>query len=133
MPVPCQHLSVSIDRPVADVVAFAGDPTKLPLWAEGLAQSQGEPDGARWRLDSPLGQVWVQFAEPNLHGVLDHWVTAGETTWYNPLRVFANGSGSEVVFTLFHWDGQTAEQIAADAAQIQRDLKALRAILQGEG
>jgi hypothetical protein len=47
------------------------------------------------------------------------------------MRVIANGTGSEVLFTLFRLPDMTAEAFARDAEWVERDLKALKALLEG--
>lgn len=125
-----RHISVSIERSPADVYAFAVEPTNLPLWAKGLGGAISRIDG-EWVADSPMGKVIVRFAPRNQLGVLDHDVIleSGETV-HNPLRVVANGSGSEVVFTLFKRPGVTDPQFDADADAVARDLAALRDLLE---
>jgi hypothetical protein len=63
--------------------------------------------------------------------VLDHDVTvpSGET-FHNPLRVLANGDGSEVVFTVYRWTGTTDEAHQADAAAVAADLATLKSLLE---
>src|SRR5512141_1400800 len=95
-----RHLSMYIDRPVDEVYAYVADPTHLPDWAAGLAGSVEHRDG-RWFVRSPMGEVEVRFVPSNPYGVLDHDVTLPDgTVVTNPLRVLADGDGSEVVFTL---------------------------------
>lgn len=125
-----RHISVSIDRSPDDVYAFAVEPTNLPRWAAGLAGEMSLVDG-EWVASSPMGKVIVRFAPRNQLGVLDHDVTleSGETV-RNPLRVVANGTGSEVIFTLFQRPGVTDQQFDADANAVTRDLAALRELLE---
>ena len=127
---PVRHISVSIARSPADVYAFAKKPENLPRWASGLAGSVMQREGV-WVAESPIGPVTVSFAEENRWGVLDHDVTlpSGETV-HNPLRVLANGSGSEVVFSLFRRPGMSEAELAADARAVERDLAALAALLE---
>jgi hypothetical protein len=128
---PARHVSVAVERSPQDVYAFAADPANLPRWAAGLTGSI-EPVDGQWVADSPMGRIVVAFAEPNPYGVLDHDVTvpSGET-FHNPLRVFANGDGSEVVFTVYRWPGTTDEAHRADAAAVAADLATLKSILEG--
>lgn len=64
-------------------------------------------------------------------GVLDHWVTpAPGVEVYVPMRVVANGEGSEVIFTLFQQPGMTDEQFAADARLVEQDLATLKKVLE---
>jgi hypothetical protein len=98
-----KHISVSIDRSVDDVYEFASNPENLPRWAAGLSGSIDSINGD-WIAGSPMGRVKVEFAVNNGFGILDHHVTlpSGETV-YNPMRVFPNDAGSELVFTVYQW------------------------------
>jgi hypothetical protein len=124
------HVSVVIARPPAQVYAFAANPANLPRWASGLTGSIAQVEG-RWVGQTPAGPIMIDFAPPNAFGVLDHDVTfpSGET-FYNPVRVFANGDGSEVVFTVFRQEGTTREAFEADAATVLTDLRTLKSILE---
>jgi hypothetical protein len=64
-------------------------------------------------------------------GVLDHDVTVetGETV-HNPIRVLPNGTGSEVVFTLFRRAGVSAAQFDQDAKAVEKDLRTLKRLLE---
>lgn len=125
-----RHISVSIDRSAERVYKFASNPENLSEWAAGLSDSIENVDG-EWIAESPLGRVKVAFAEKNNIGVLDHWVTlpSGEKV-YNPMRVFPNSKGSEVIFTLFKRQGMSEQAFAEDAKAVKRDLKKLKAILE---
>src|SRR5687767_10047065 len=98
MTYPAQHISVAINRPMAEVYAFACELSNLPKWASGLT-----PD------------LKITFAPKNPFGVLDHDVTlpTGET-FYNPMRVVPNVDGSEITFILFRTPAMTQEQFEAD-------------------
>ena len=124
------HVSVAIARSPADVYAFASNPTNLPRWAAGLTGSITKVD-ERWVGESPDGPIMIAFAPPNAFGVLDHDVTfpSGQT-FYNPLRVFANADGSEVVFTVFRREGTSPEAFQADAAAVLADLRTLKSLLE---
>ncbi len=127
---PTRHISLALTRTPDEVYAFASSPENLPLWAAGLSNTVTLVDGV-WTTTSPMGTVTVAFAPQNDFGILDHHVTlpSGET-FYNPLRVIANNSGSEVIFTLFRVPGTTDEVFEADAAAIAVDLAALKRYLE---
>ena len=77
-----------------------------------------------WLAEAPIGTVKVRFAEKNKFGVLDHEVTlASGIKFYNPLRIFPNKDGSEVIFTLYRQADMPDQKFADDAGSIQRDLK----------
>jgi uncharacterized protein YndB with AHSA1/START domain len=127
-----RHVSVSIDRPPDVVYQFAVKPENLPKWAAGLAKSfRRQPDGTWIAEGGPVGSATVRFEERNRLGVLDHDVTvsSGETI-HNPIRVIPNGSGSEVVFTLFRRSGVSAAQLAQDANAVENDLRTLKQLLE---
>jgi hypothetical protein len=125
-----RHLTVSIDRPAAEVYAYVRDPAHLPAWAAGLAAGIRRERG-EWVAESPLGRVLVRFVPVNEYGVADHDVVLPDgTTTTNPLRVLADGAGSEVVFTLRRPPAMTDEEWAADAAAVTADLERLKRLLE---
>lgn len=123
-------ISVTIARDWRAVYAFLAGPENWPRWAAGLGSGLAR-DGEDWIAQGPQGPIRVRFAPPNPFGVLDHVVTpetGGEILL--PLRVVANGSGSEVVFTLFRLPGMDDAGFAADAQAVERDLKTLKTLLE---
>ncbi|MER7535661.1 SRPBCC family protein [Streptomyces sp. NPDC097704] len=126
-----RHVSISIDRSVADVYAYASDPVNLPAWAHGLGKTI-EKVGDEWVADSsPLGRVTVSFVPRNDLGVLDHDVTlpSGQT-FHNPVRVIATETGSEVVFTLLRQPGVSDAAFERDADTVAADLARLKGLLE---
>ncbi|WP_461006584.1 SRPBCC family protein [Streptomyces capparidis] len=126
-----RHLSVFIDRSVGDVYAYASDPANLPAWAHGLGGSIARIDGQWVAESSPMGRVVVAFGPRNELGVLDHDVTlpSGETV-YNPVRVIAHDSGSEVVFTLRRRPGMNDADFRRDADMVTADLARLKELME---
>lgn len=125
-----RHPSVYIDRPVAEVYAFASDPANLPRWAPGLGSSVAQIDGD-WFVETPEGQVRVTFAPHNEYGVLDHEVLtpSGETV-YVPLRAIADGGSCEVVFTLRRSPEMTDAEFERDTGLVNSDLARLKKVLE---
>ncbi|MGO4750240.1 SRPBCC family protein [Streptomyces sp. 2MCAF27] len=126
-----RHISTHIDRPAKAVYDYASNPSNLPRWAHGLGKSIAEIDG-QWIADSsPLGRVVVAFAPENEFGVLDHDVTlpSGETV-YNPVRVIADGTGCEVVFTLRRQPDMSDEDFQRDTDAVTRDLATLKQVME---
>lgn len=120
-----RHISVVIAASPNEVYTYAADPAKLPRWAAGLATGVRH-DGDTLVVDSPMGEVRVDFTPRNSFGVLDHDVTLPDgTVVHNPLRVLSHPEGAEVVFTVHRRDLSDTE-FEADCAAVQRDLIALR-------
>lgn len=125
-----RDVACTISRPLAEVVAFAGDPANLPRWAAGLSTGIRNDDG-RWITDSPMGAVEVRFVGDVGSGVLDHdAVFPDGTVDRNRLRVRASGSGCEVVFTVAQHPGMSAADVDRDAAAVAADLERLRTVLE---
>jgi Polyketide cyclase / dehydrase and lipid transport len=125
-----KHISISINRPAAEVYEFASNPENLPKWAAGLSGSIKQV-GEDWLADSPMGTVKVKFARKNEFGVLDHDVTLPSgVTIYNPMRVFPNNDGSELVFTLYRRPDMSDRMVEEDARMVERDLARLKSVLE---
>lgn len=132
-PMQSRHVSVVIEAHPDEVLAVAGDPTRLPEWAAGLAGSVVMPDGSGgWRTDSPMGAVTFTFTAPNPYGVLDHTVTLPDgSRVHNPLRVMPHPRGAEVLFTVRQLSLSDAE-FERDSALVADDLARLRALVESD-
>jgi uncharacterized protein YndB with AHSA1/START domain len=123
-------LSIAIDRPPAAVYEFVSDPRNLPRWAKGLG-SAIKPEGVDWIVETLGGPVRLRFAEPNELGVLDHYVRPAQgPEVYIPMRVVANGLGSELTFTLFRTASMSEQAFEEDSEAVKRDLESLKAVLE---
>jgi len=127
-----RHVSVSINRPPEEVYVFVSDPENLPKWATGLGGSIRKVQG-EWIADSPMGKIRITFAEKNTFGILDHEVVLESGVRIdNPMRVIANGEGSEVFFTLIRQPDMSDEKFADDARWVEKDLKILKGLLEDQ-
>ena len=125
-----RQISVSIARSPREVYAFVSNPANLPRWASGIGSSIEQIKG-EWLAQTPNGPVKVRFAPRNDLGVLDHYVTvAPGVEIYIPMRVVPNGSGSELIFTLFRQPDMTDEKFREDADWVLRDLTRLKDIFE---
>jgi len=125
------NISVTINRPPQDVYSFASNPENLPKWATGLGGSIAQVQG-EWIADSPMGKIRIKFSEKNAFGILDHEVvleSGGRIN--NPMRVIANGEGSEIFFTLIRQPDVSDEKFAEDTRWVEKDLKILKDLLEG--
>ena len=128
---PVRHVSVGVALPPDEVYSFLADPANFPQWASGLGHSFRHAEGMDWTVETPEGPMRVRFSERNAFGVLDHSVTPeGGAAMHNPMRVVANGDGSEVMFCVFQRPEMSDKDLARDADAVSRDLLALKEILE---
>ena len=127
-----ETLHLSIARSAQAIYHFVADPQNLPRWAPGLCESV-ECNGSELIVHTPIGPARFRFAPVNTLGVLDHYVDLpnGQQV-YVPLRVIANGEGSEMLFTLFRRPGLSDEDYACDRAAVLQDLQALKILMEAQ-
>jgi hypothetical protein len=123
-------IQFSIARPVAEVYAFLADPLNYPRWAAvdgGITQVRQD----EWLTRTPFGDRIIRFSTPNPYGVLDHAVYAqGEEPVMMPMRVVANGEGTEVMFLFYRRDDMNDEQFKSTIEWVTTDLLTLQSLLE---
>ena len=123
-------ITCSINRPSSEVYKFASNPENLPQWVKSFCLSVTKT-GLDWFMETPTDVVGIRFIPANEFGVLDHVVTLPDgQSILNPMRVVANGDGSEVMFTLFQISGMSDEQFANDSGMVEADLLTLKSVLE---
>lgn len=107
-------LGISIDRDYDDVYGFLAAPENFAKWASGMDAT-----------------AEVTTTPANEFGVLDHTVHLPDgQDVYVPLRAVRNGTGSEVLFTLFRLPQMDDAMFAADAEAVLKDLRVLKGLLE---
>lgn len=128
--VEARTITVRIDRPFATVSDFLANPANWNQWAFGLGKNiRHSAEG--WIADSGEGTAKVRFTPRNKFGVVDHTVIrASGQRVYVPMRLIANGSGCELLFTLFREPKMSDTQFDSDAEFVQRDLNRLKSLME---
>ncbi len=127
---PSHTLSISIARKPDEVAQYVADPRNLPQWAGAFCKSV-RPEGDHWRIQTDQGEFGLRFQADPAQGILDHVVEiADDLQVYVPMRVVANGEGSEVLFTLFRMPAMTEERWQNDLTMVRDDLMRLRSVLE---
>jgi hypothetical protein len=122
-------LSVRINQPFARAYEYLLNPANWNQWAFGLGKSLRQFLG-EWIADSDGGVVKVRFTPRNDFGVVDHTVIQPSgSRIYVPMRLIINGNGCELFFTIFREPEMTDEHFNSDANFVQRDLDALKQLL----
>lgn len=132
-PVDSQDISIDIACPFGRANGFLSVPANFGRWASGLGDSFTS-DGDAWLVETPTGPARVSCTPRNAFGVLDHRIVPpGGGAIEVPMRVVPNGSeGCHVTLTLFRAPTMSAEQFAADAEWVRRDLARLKLVLEDE-
>ena len=124
-------LSITIARPPAEVVSFLLNPANLSLWMSVGRLSMTPRENGEWLIELPQGPRIVSFEAPNKYGVVDHaFYKEGEAREMTPTRVFPNGDGAELTYTLFQKDGVSDEEFASTVHWVEADLLALKSWLE---
>ena len=78
-----------------------------------------------------MGTIKVKFADKNGFGILDHDVTLPSgVTFYNPMRVFPNKDGSELIFTIYQRPGMSDGDFRHEEDLMKADLERLKALIE---
>jgi len=126
-------LSVSIDRDPQQVYAFVSDGANLPRWATAFCKSV-TPSKDGWLVETPQGPLTIRLAGKNAFGIVDHDVIPpGSPPIHVPMRIVPNGSGAEVLFTLFQTPDMSAERFADDLRMVEQDLTTLKQVMESGG
>lgn len=123
-------ITVRIHRPFSTVFEFLADPANWNQWAFGLGKNiRQSKDG--WIADSDGGIARIRFTPRNDFGVVDHTVirVSGQRV-YVPMRLIVNGSGCELLFTLFREPTMSDTQFDSDAGFVQHDLDRLKRLME---
>jgi uncharacterized protein YndB with AHSA1/START domain len=118
--------STTIDAPTGGVFSYLADAANLPSWAPAFATTV-EPDGDAWVVGQGDARLGLRILADRERGTVDLRVTppnGRESTVY--MRVLPNGSGSELLFTLFFSDSRTDEELARQAAEVEAELARVR-------
>lgn len=113
-PIKTKTLSVSIAASPSAVYEFASNPKTCPNGRGGFAKSMTLTNDG-WVVETSESSVAMCFVNRNALGVLDHVVTLPQDLEIlNPMRAIPNGSGSEVLFTLFQTENLSDKRFAED-------------------
>ncbi len=125
-----QTLSVSIRRDPQEIYQFVVNPENLPTWASAFCQAIRRTDSG-WIIETTGGDLTLRFVGENTLGVADHYLL-GEpgVEIYVPMRIVPNGSGSEVLITLFRQPGISGPEFGQDVGSVTRDLRRLKDVLE---
>lgn len=106
-------------------------PEFFPKWASGLSESDLQEDDGTWVATGAEGPIRIRFTAHNAYGVMDHFVESGDGNEVHvPLRVIQNGDGAELLLTLYRQPDMDDDRFAADAKWVNRDLAALKRLIE---
>lgn len=128
---PARTYSVTINHEWQALYERIWRPEFFQKWASGLAESGLREERGQWLADGQDGPIRIRFTPHNAYGVMDHFVDQGDgAEIYIPLRVVQNGAGAEVMLTLYRQPDMDDDRFAGDIKWVNRDLKALKALIE---
>jgi hypothetical protein len=124
-------IGLSIERPVGEVYEFLLEPRNFPSWAFPDA-NMTHLGGTDWQLETSVGPRIIRFAERNPFGILDHATmrAAGERPHPIAMRVVANATGTELIYTSFKRDDFSDAEWDSMLEWVMTDLMSLKTLLE---
>lgn len=124
--------SVQIDRPLDDVYEFLLKPTNFGKWVFAGDASMRHVGGRDWAVETSVGPRIIRFAERNSFGILDYFalLTPDSPPHPIPMRVVANGEGTELIYTSFQRPGMSEVEWNSVIEWVTVDLLALKSLLE---
>ncbi len=124
-------ITLQIERPYAAVYKFLADPRNFSQWAAVDAATFAPLEDGDWRAMTPSGLLHYRFTPLNGFGVLDHaQFVPGEVPQFNPMRIFPNEEGTELLFTFFMRAGMTTAEFDSTVEWITTDFLTLKSVLE---
>lgn len=125
-------VNITINRDPKTVYKFISNLTNLPKWAKTFCRSIKKSNNTMGEciIETPQGPVEIRIAPKNNFGIVDHYISPAEgKEVLVPLRVVPNGSGTEVIFTVFQQPHMSDESYKKDIELVKQDLKNLKEIM----
>jgi len=125
-------LNVQIARPLDEVYEFLLEPTNFGKWAYAGDAQMKYLGGRDWAVETSVGPRIIRFAERNSFGILDYFalLTADSPPHPIPMRVVANGEGTELIYTSFQRPGMSEAEWKSVIEWVTADLYALKSLLE---
>jgi len=124
-------ISAYLNTDAQKAYAFISNLENLPKWAKTFCKSIEKISG-NWIMQTDQGPLQIRLADKNEFGVLDHYLKpASGNEVFVPMRVVPNGSGCEIIFTVFQQPGMSKENFYKDIELVNQDLENLKAALKG--
>ena len=128
MSAPSRTLTVQIDRPPEEVLAFLAEPPNLPRWAKRVCRSMAITDSG-WIASTPVGPVPIRFVKSppgSVEILVTYWPGQEHSI---PIRVQPADGGSRVEVTMVKPSLMSNEEFPEDVKLVELDLENLKALL----
>ena len=122
------HTSILAAR--EEVVDFLVDMHNWKSWAPWIGSVTRVSD-RDWALETDVGSMKVHFVDQSCVGLLDHEVTLESgVRVLNGMHVLPNGSGSELVMTVFQSPDVSTEEFERDIQAVRADLARIKKVVE---
>lgn len=127
-------ISVGIARPMQQVYDYLSEPANFASWAfvddaRMVSLGQGE-----WGVETTVGRRIIKFAPRNDFGILTYQarLSLEDAPHLVPMRVLANGEGTELVYVFLRRPGSSKEAFASLIDWVTADVLVLKSILEAD-
>ena len=102
---------------------------KWPEWS--VFAPSVTKDGNLWIVHTPQGDIKLRPAFNAELALLDHYLLVGDNEIFIPNRVVPNGSGAEVIITIFQAPNLTEDKYQEQIGWVEKELQNLKKSLEG--
>lgn len=130
-----ESFAYAVARPLDEVYEFLLEPANYGKWAFAHDAPMQRVSDRDFAVETTVGPRIVRFPVRNAFGILDLGLMKGEGGTVHPagLWVFANGAGTELIYTNFRWPGMSALEWESAKSWITADYMALQSLLESRG
>lgn len=125
-------ITIAIEYPYSATYRFLADPRNYGEWAAVDRDTYRPLENGDWVAQTSFGGLrHFRFTPRNTFGVLDHAVfVPGEPLLWTPMRVVANGEGTDLIFTFYQRPGMSEAEFASAIEWVTTDFLTLKTLLE---
>lgn len=125
-------VTISVERPFAEVFEFLGNPVHFPQWAGVPGSPVEHLNGCDWLVEVPSGKLVLRVSPTNDFGILDYAIfrPGTESSPINRARLVPNDDGCVLILVMYQNLGISDEQFQSDVDWMESDLERMRSLLE---
>lgn len=122
--------SIYIDCDAHKVFKFTSNLENLPKWGSSVCKTVKKTDSG-YMCESPMGEKKIRTVTDGKLGVIDQYLSLSRSDeLMMPIRVIPNGSGAEVLCTMFQHSDLSDEKYEEQLSSMQMELDRLKDLME---